>query len=48
MLIFWAHNKKVFFTQDRPRFNQKTFKVLKFRTMNYREDADNKLLAYHL
>jgi undecaprenyl phosphate N,N'-diacetylbacillosamine 1-phosphate transferase len=46
--LFWAHNKKVFFTQDRPGYNQKTFKVLKFKTMNDLKDPEGKLLPDHL
>jgi undecaprenyl phosphate N,N'-diacetylbacillosamine 1-phosphate transferase len=46
--LFWAHDKKVFFTQDRPGYNQKTFKVLKFKTMNDLKDATGTLLPDHI
>uniref|UniRef100_UPI00404B66AF sugar transferase n=1 Tax=Flavobacterium sp. TaxID=239 RepID=UPI00404B66AF len=48
ILLFWAHNRKVFFTQDRPGYHQKTFKVLKFKTMNDLKDAEGKLLPDHV
>lgn len=46
--LFWAHDKKVFFTQERPGYNQKTFKVLKFKTMNDLKDAKGILLPDHI
>lgn len=36
---------KVFFTQSRPGKKAKLFKVIKFKTMNDREDAQGKLLS---
>lgn len=46
--LFWAHDKKVFFTQERPGYNQKTFKVLKFKTMNDLKDAKGILLPDYI
>ena len=33
-----------FFTQDRPGLKEKVFKLVKFRTMDNRKDADGNLL----
>ena len=46
--LFCAHNKKVFFTQDRPGYNKKTFKVLKFKTMNDLKDVEGQPLPDHV
>ena len=48
VLLYFFNNGNVFFTQERPGFNQKTFKVLKFKTMNEQRDAEDKLLPDHL
>mgnify|MGYP006147430897 CR=1 FL=1 len=48
LLLFWTNSKKVFFTQDRPGRKQKTFKVIKFKTMNDRKDAEGSLLPDHV
>lgn len=40
--IFMGGNP--FFTQDRPGLNEKVFKLVKFRTMDNRKDADGNLL----
>lgn len=47
-LLFWVNNKKVFFTQERPGYNQKIFKVFKFKTMNDLKKVDGKLLPDHV
>lgn len=43
--ILWVLNDgKVFFTQERPGKNARLFRVIKFKTMNDKRDADGKLL----
>ena len=44
MLLAIANRGKVFFTQERPGKNEKIFKVIKFKTMNDRKDAEGNLL----
>ena len=44
LLLAIANRGKVFFTQERPGKNEKIFKVIKFKTMNDRKDAEGKLL----
>ena len=39
-----AHRGKVFFTQQRPGRNEKVFRVIKFRSMNDKRDANGRLL----
>mgnify|MGYP003301004699 CR=1 FL=1 len=47
-ITIWLHfaNKGAgaFFTQERPGYKGKIFKIIKFKTMNERKDADGKLL----
>lgn len=44
LLLAIANRGKVFFTQERPGKGEKIFKVIKFKTMNDRKDADGNLL----
>ncbi|RZJ29701.1 MAG: sugar transferase [Flavobacterium sp.] len=44
VLLFVANGGKPFFFQLRPGKNGKIFRIVKFRTMNNRRDADGKLL----
>lgn len=44
VILYFSHNQKVFFTQERPGLQKRIFKVLKFKTMNDNRDADGKLL----
>ena len=48
-VMFWLHfaNKGtgIFFTQERPGKNGKIFKVIKFKTMTDKRDANGKLLS---
>jgi lipopolysaccharide/colanic/teichoic acid biosynthesis glycosyltransferase len=43
--LFIANNGKPFFTQSRPGKNEKLFKILKFKTMNDKKDAEGNLLS---
>lgn len=43
-LLFIANQGKVFFIQERPGLNGKPFKIIKFKTMNDRKDANGNLL----
>jgi undecaprenyl phosphate N,N'-diacetylbacillosamine 1-phosphate transferase len=42
--LFFANDGKPFFFQSRPGKNGKTFKIVKFKTMNDRKDENGKLL----
>ena len=44
ILLFFANNGKPFFFQSRPGKNGKIFKIVKFKTMNDKKDAQGKLL----
>lgn len=44
LLLAIANRGKVFFTQERPGKGEKIFKVIKFKTMNDRRDAEGNLL----
>src|SRR5690606_26457730 len=44
LLLTIANQGKPFFFQDRPGKNERIFKVIKFKTMNDRKDAQGKLL----
>jgi len=44
LLLAIANQGKPFFFQDRPGKNERIFKVIKFKTMNDRKDAQGKLL----
>ena len=44
LLLAIANRGMVFFTQERPGKNEKIFKVIKFKTMNDRTDAEGNLL----
>jgi len=44
LFLFFANQGKPFFFQTRPGKNGKPFRVIKFKTMNDRKDADGNLL----
>jgi lipopolysaccharide/colanic/teichoic acid biosynthesis glycosyltransferase len=44
LLLFFANRGKPFFTQARPGKNSRIFRVIKFKTMNDKEDANGNLL----
>ncbi|RKS01884.1 MULTISPECIES: sugar transferase [unclassified Flavobacterium] len=44
ILLFFANNGKPFFFQLRPGKKGKTFKIVKFKTMNDKKDIEGKLL----
>ncbi|MEP3836571.1 MAG: sugar transferase [Algibacter sp.] len=44
ILLFFANQGKPFFFQVRPGKNEKLFKIVKFKTMNDKKDADGNLL----
>ncbi|WMI67263.1 sugar transferase [Mangrovimonas sp. YM274] len=45
LILLWFSNKgKVFFYQDRPGKNERIFKIIKFKTMNDKTDAQGQLL----
>jgi undecaprenyl phosphate N,N'-diacetylbacillosamine 1-phosphate transferase len=43
--LFFANNGKPFFSQTRPGKNEKLFKIVKFKTMNDKKDAQGNLLS---
>ncbi|WP_300565251.1 sugar transferase [Flavobacterium sp.] len=45
VLLKIANNGNAFFFQDRPGKNGKTFKIIKFKTMNDAKDSEGKLLS---
>ena len=45
MLLFIYNQGKPFFFQIRPGKNEKTFKIIKFKTMNDKKDSDGNLLS---
>lgn len=42
--LFFANEGKPFFFQSRPGLNERIFKIIKFKTMNDKKDADGNLL----
>jgi lipopolysaccharide/colanic/teichoic acid biosynthesis glycosyltransferase len=44
ILLLIANNRKVFFLQPRPGFHEKVFKVIKFKTMDDKNDKEGNLL----
>lgn len=42
--LFIANDGKPFFFQDRPGLNERIFKIMKFKTMNDKKDAEGNLL----
>ncbi len=44
LLLIFNEGAGAFFTQDRPGYRGKIFKIIKFKTMNERRGADGKLL----
>ncbi len=45
VLLSIANNGKAFFVQKRPGKNEKTFEIIKFRSMNDKKDSDGHLLS---
>lgn len=43
--LFVANNGKPFFFQERPGKNEKLFRIIKFKTMNDKKDANGNLLS---
>ncbi|MCB0630485.1 MAG: sugar transferase [Saprospiraceae bacterium] len=48
VLLFLANRGTPFFFQDRPGYREKNFKVIKFKSMNDKRDANGKLLPDNL
>ncbi|PCI11989.1 MAG: lipid carrier--UDP-N-acetylgalactosaminyltransferase [Flavobacteriaceae bacterium] len=46
ILLLFANNGKPFFFQSRPGKNGKIFKIIKFKTMNDKKDANGELLSF--
>ena len=44
LVLLYSNRGKPFFFQSRPGKNEKIFKIIKFKTMNDRKDADGNLL----
>lgn len=44
LLLFFNEGAGAFFTQERPGYKGKIFKIIKFKTMNERKGADGRLL----
>ncbi len=42
--LYFANDGKPFFFQERPGLNEKIFKIIKFKTMNDKKDANGNLL----
>lgn len=42
--LYFLNNGKPFFYQERPGLNEKIFKIIKFKSMNDKKDADGNLL----
>src|SRR5690606_6064834 len=42
--LYFANQGKPFFFQERPGLNEKIFKIIKFKTMNDKKDAQGNLL----
>lgn len=45
ILLYFANNGKVFFTQERPGKSARLFRVIKFKTMNDKVGVDGRLLG---
>lgn len=43
--LYFANQGKPFFFQERPGLNEKIFKIIKFKTMNDKKDANGNLLS---
>jgi len=44
-IILWITQGKIFFLQERPGLNAKSFRIIKFCTMNEKRDPDGNLLS---
>jgi len=47
LVLAIANHGKPFFFQNRPGKDEKIFKIIKFKTMNDKKDAQGNLLPYH-
>jgi len=47
IILWFTNNGEPFFIQKRPGKNERIFKILKFKTMNEKKDADGNLLSDH-
>ncbi|MAU16735.1 MAG: lipid carrier--UDP-N-acetylgalactosaminyltransferase [Muricauda sp.] len=47
IFLFFSNKGKPFFTQTRPGKNEKLFKLIKFKSMNDKKDANGQLLPNH-
>lgn len=47
LILFVAFNGKPFFFQERPGRNEKPFRVIKFKSMNDKKDAEGRLFPNH-
>lgn len=45
VFLYWANQGKPFFFQSRPGKNERLFKIIKFKTMNDKKDAEGNLLS---
>ncbi|KKO91173.1 UDP-galactose phosphate transferase [Sphingobacterium sp. Ag1] len=43
--LYFANDGKPFFFQERPGLNERIFKIIKFKTMNDKKDANDNLLS---
>ena len=43
--LYFANDGKPFFFQERPGLNERIFRIIKFKTMNDKKDAEGKLLS---
>lgn len=48
IVLFISNNGKVFFCHPRPGQHEAIFKVIKFKSMNDKKDANGELLPFHL
>tara|TARA_R110002049_G_scaffold293219_6_gene478114 strand:- start:1534 stop:2145 length:612 start_codon:yes stop_codon:yes gene_type:complete len=48
IVLFFSNNGKIFFFQPRPGQHEVIFKVIKFKSMNDKKDANGELLPFHL
>lgn len=46
LILFFSNNGKIFFFQSRPGLKGKVFKIIKFKSMNDKKDADGELLPF--
>ncbi|NAS30157.1 lipid carrier--UDP-N-acetylgalactosaminyltransferase [Flavobacteriaceae bacterium R38] len=46
LILFFSNNGKSFFFQERPGWKEKPFRIIKFKTMNDKKDAQGNLLPF--